>query len=48
MTGAIYVLGLPYTLDIREILNIYVWVFIYRERDLLVWLTQVHPIIINL
>ena len=48
MTGAIYVLGLPYTLDIQEILNIYVWVFIYRGRDLLVWLTQVHPIIINL
>ena len=48
MTEAIYVLGLPYTLDIQEILYIYVWVFIYIERDLLVWLTQVHPIIINL
>ena len=44
MTGAIHVLGLPYTLDIQEIL----YIFIYMERDLLVWLTQVHPIIINL
>ena len=29
MTGAIYVLGLPYTLDIQEIL--YIYLYIWRE-----------------